>query len=64
VYTLNGDYVDGDDTFSTQKMFYLKNLPLDTLLRADLDFHAKGASKKDVMQTMNFPALVHMFPEK
>ncbi|OAI45169.1 hypothetical protein AYO43_01820 [Nitrospira sp. SCGC AG-212-E16] len=65
VYSLNGnDYIDGDDKFATEKIFYLNNLPLDTLLRVHLDFYAKGASKKDAMRTMGFLALVHTFPEK
>lgn len=63
VYTLDRDlFIDGNPEFNTIPTLHLKNLPLDTLLVADLEFHPKGSSK-DVPGVKSFPFLVHVFPE-
>lgn len=70
VFTLDGTYLDGKDWNSDSKAV-LEKLPVNKLLRADLDIHAKSIWKSEESETApdakvttkSFLVLLHKYPE-
>lgn len=71
VFTLNGSYLDGNDKYNTEEKIILQKLPLDKMLRADLDMHPKRFLKGSDAEvgpdaevlTKSFLVLLHKYPE-
>lgn len=71
VFTLNGSYLDGNDKYNTEEKIILQKLPLDKMLRADLDMHPKSFWKGSDAEvgpdaevlTKSFLVLLHKYPE-
>ena len=71
MFTLNGTHLDGNDKYNTEEKIILPKLPLDKMLRADLDMHPKRILKgpdgevgpdAEVL-TKSFLVLLHKYPE-
>jgi hypothetical protein len=71
VFTLNGDYLDGSNNYNTDHTIHLQKIPVDKLVRADLDLHPKRLWKSAEAEvgpeaevvTASFLVLLHKYPD-
>jgi len=65
VFTLNGRFLSGNPDYNTNKNIHLDKLPLDKMLRVDLDLHLRSSSEGPDAEvlTKSFLVLLHKYPE-